>query len=290
MTHVIRAAALKGYREVMQQHGVSVPPLLEKFGLTPAALDEDNTLLPMDNVARLLEASSLAAACPDMGLQMARHQTLGALGMLGFVIKTASSAAEVTDIVTRFMSLQGSALRLRLDPPGPLVPGAFSIMLWIKGARPEDSRQVIDLLLGKAFQIGRLRAPWRAKVRAVSLPHDLAGNTDSHRQFFGVPVHVNQPVAALHLDSAGWNRPDPDHDPLYRQVNITALEPAYSTPSQLVSDRVRWALRPLIGTQRPTEPTWPVSWPSSPEPCTGSCGPRIPASRKSRRRCARSLR
>ncbi|OSP54395.1 hypothetical protein BV911_13025 [Pseudoruegeria sp. SK021] len=248
MTDVIRAAALKGYRDVMQELVGSPARLLVEFGIDPNLLDDDDALLPMDAVCGLLEASSAHAQCPDLGLRIARHQDLDVLGILGLVVQNANSPAEATEIVTRFIFLQGTALRMQVLAPGTLMPEALSITLAIDGIAHSRQRQAIELMLGMTFQIGRRHDPLRDKVKAVSLPHSLGADAARHHAFFGVPVLENQPIAALHLDGRAWQDPVPGANLRFRHMIEDHLERRMPAPTQRLSDRVRGALRTLIGT------------------------------------------
>lgn len=248
MTHLIRAAALKGYCEVMQELGVSPLRLLAKYGINREQMGDDDALLPMNAVCGLLDASSQAARCPDLGLRIAQRQDAAVLGMLGIAIQNAGTPAEASQIVSRFIFLQGTALRVRVDLQGSLVAGTVAMALEIDDVPLALQRQAIELLVGMSFQIGRLRDPSNGLVKAVSLPHAIGAAPRRHRQFFGVPIHENQPTAALHIDAQGWNTPVPNSNPQIHRLIETHLTQNFPVPARRASDRVRAALRPLIGT------------------------------------------
>lgn len=205
-------------------------------------------LLPMEPVCRLLEASARAAECPDLGLRIAQRQDLTVLGILGLAIQTATSPAEASKIVSRFIFVQGTALRMRAVQPGPLVPDTVALTLGIEGIAPGLQRQTIELILGMGFQVGKMRDSWASRLRAVSLPHVAGAAAGAHRRFFGVPVHEAQVSAALHLDARGWQVPDPEGHPRLQRLMEDHLERNFPAPPRRLSDQVRTALRPLIGT------------------------------------------
>ncbi|PVH28050.1 AraC family transcriptional regulator [Pararhodobacter oceanensis] len=264
MTHVIRATSLTGYREVMRELGVSPSPLLAQFAIDAALLDDADALLPMESVCGLLEASSRATRCPDLGLRIARHQDHDQLGVLGLVMKSASTPAEACSIVSRFIFVQGTAFRIEVQEPGLLVPDTVSVNFLIVGIAEGLQRQTLELTLGTSFQAGQQRDPFGKKIKAVSLPHSLGGAIGRYRDFFGLPVYENQPHAALHCDAAGWHMPIADAVPEVSQMIKEHLERNFPAPLQhpvphhvqhpvlrpvpRMSDRVRVALRPLIGT------------------------------------------
>jgi len=248
MNHVIRAAALRGYQDVMHELGVSPTRLLEQFELNEALLSDDDALLPMVSVCGLLEASSIATQCGDLGLRIAQHQDVSVLGILGLVLKTASTPAQACDIISRFTFIQGTALRIEVQDPGNIIPDSISINISVDGVAAPIQRQVLELILGMSFQIGKMRSPFGQNVVAVSVPHSLGALATRHRQFFGIPVLENQLYAALHFDVAGWNTPVEDADPHVNQMLKDHLERNFPVPMQSYTNRVRVALRPLIGT------------------------------------------
>ncbi len=252
MPHVIRAAALTGYLEVMQELGVAPVRLLKQFGISRVSLDDDDALLQMDVVCGLLEASSFATGSPDLGLRIARHQDLDVLGILGLVLTNAGTPAEATSIVSRFIFVQGTALRIDVQKTGLLIPNTVAINCIINEIAPSKQRQAVELLLGMSFKAGQMRDPFIKKIKAVSLPHRLGATVERYREFFGVPVYENQPCAALHCDAEGWNTPIADANPQVSQMIKDHLEWNFPIPNRSLADRVRVALRPLIGTPQAT--------------------------------------
>lgn len=248
MTQVIRAAALRGYADVMQELHVPHGNLLKQFAISEQNLSDDDALLAIGAVCGLLEASSLAANCPDLGLRIARQQDHEVLGVLGLVMMNASSPAEAASIVSRFIFLQGTALRIDVENPGPLIPDTVAINFFIDGVAAGSQRQALDLLLGMSFQTGQMRDPLHRRIKAVSLPHSVGGSMERYQKFFGLPVYDNQSRAALHCDAVGWHTPIGDVVPEVGKIVKEHLERNFPVPGQSLADRVRFALRPMIGT------------------------------------------
>ena len=248
MTYVIRAAALRGYTKVMQELGVSHAKLLEQFAISDATLRDEDALLPIGAVCGLLEVSSMATKCPDLGLRIAKHQDHEVLGILGLVMMNASTPAEAASIVSRFIFLQGTALRIDVQDPGTLIPNTVAINFFIDGVSAEAQRQALQLTLGMSFQAGQMRDPLRKTIKAVSLPHSAGGSIGRYQKFFGLPVYESQPHAAFHCDAAAWNMPIGDVVPKVGQIVKEHLERNFPVPGQSLADRVRIVLRPMIGT------------------------------------------
>jgi len=105
--------------------------------------------------------------------RIAKHQDHEVLGILGLVMMNASTPAEAASIVSRFIFLQGTALRLDVQDPGAVIPNTVSINIFIDGAPAASQRQALELMLGMSFQTGQMRDPLHKQIKAVSLPHSV---------------------------------------------------------------------------------------------------------------------
>jgi hypothetical protein len=72
MGNLIRAIALRGYRDVVRNLGGDPGPFLARYGLPAVIGLEQDEFVPFDAYVRLLEASADELACPDFGLRMAQ--------------------------------------------------------------------------------------------------------------------------------------------------------------------------------------------------------------------------
>ncbi|MFQ1701681.1 AraC family transcriptional regulator ligand-binding domain-containing protein [Loktanella agnita] len=127
ITYVIRAYALRGYIDVMQALDISYANVLSQFAISAEMLNYEAALLPIGAMCGLLEASSLVAKCPDLGLRIAKYQDHEVLGILRLIMMNASTPAEASSIVARFIFFQGTALRIDMQDPGLLIPNTVSI-------------------------------------------------------------------------------------------------------------------------------------------------------------------
>ncbi|WP_036485465.1 AraC family transcriptional regulator [Nitratireductor basaltis] len=248
MANLIRAAALTGYREVMSKLGLKPDRLLHRFGIRPALLETEDAMLSMEAVCDLLEESSRLAGCPDLGLQIARHQHFGVLGILGIAAHNARSPAEATQIVERFIFIQGTSLRLRIYRPSPVDPLMIGVGVEVQGMAPERQQQILMLFLGLIYQSGRLRDPDGTKIRLVSFRHKLTGHLQLYQRHFDIPVLDGQPVTALHVPTSEWSTPAPVENPKFSEFVEDYLARHYPAPASRFSEQVRAVLEPLIGT------------------------------------------
>ena len=76
MVTMVRAAALTHFSDVMRELGGDPDKALRQAGLRPALLREQDQLIDVAIVARLLEDAAQSTGCESLGLRMARHRQL----------------------------------------------------------------------------------------------------------------------------------------------------------------------------------------------------------------------
>ena len=80
MPGVIRSASLTNYAAVARKCGLDPSRMLREFGLPARCLDDPETIVPLDAVRALLEASAERSGVEGFALLMAETRRLSALG------------------------------------------------------------------------------------------------------------------------------------------------------------------------------------------------------------------
>ena len=96
---MVHSSGLRGYLEVMQHLGIDPMPLLAKYGIQLAQLQDDNAWISHTALIQLLEESAQQANCADLGLRISQYQDIGILGVLGLILQSASTLHEVINTV-----------------------------------------------------------------------------------------------------------------------------------------------------------------------------------------------
>jgi AraC-like DNA-binding protein len=248
MTIMVRASGIRGYTAVMRRLGADPLPLLRRYRIAPRSLEDDEALLSLRAVTHLLEASSAAAGCPDLGLRIAGEQDIGILGPLGIVIQNAATPQDALRYASRYLFTHSPGLALTTHDPSPRVRGAIELVFEIRLSGHPIQRQNIDLCLGTTHRIASLALGPHYRLRAVTLPHAPVAPLGTYRRFFGAPVSANQERAALHIDSAGMRADLQGGNPALRQITEDYLSRHFRVPGDAVGVRVRLALRSMLGT------------------------------------------
>ena len=82
---LVRCASLRGYRELVTQHGGDPQALLATAGLGLVPIEEENLLIPSHCLYNALEVASRELDIPDFGLQLSEYQELDILGLFALM-------------------------------------------------------------------------------------------------------------------------------------------------------------------------------------------------------------
>lgn len=203
MTVLVRAGGMQGYPALMRSLGHDPAPLLARCGLSEAMLADEDRRVPLQHAYDLLRVSTQATGLQDFGLRAAAVQDIGAIGPLALAMQNAATLRQSIEYLTRYLCVQSPALCMTLRSPGLLLP--ISADLCFDPASTGGLHhvpQVVDHGLALAHICLRSLLGERYALRAVSLPHKPAAPLRIYEQFFGAPVHGEQPVAALHYAQA----------------------------------------------------------------------------------------
>lgn len=232
----------------MRELGADPQPLLRRYHIAEQSLVDGDALLSLRAVTHLLEASSAATGCNDLGLRIAQEQDISILGPLGVVIQNATTADAALQYASRYLFIHSPGLALTAVDPSPSIGGAIELVFEIRLSGHPVQRQNIDLCLGTTHRIARLLLGPHYHLRAVTLPHTPLAPLSTYRRFFDAPVAAHQERAALHIDRAGLHADLQGGNPALRQITEDYLSRHFRVPGDSVSERVRLALRSMLGT------------------------------------------
>lgn len=245
---MVRASGLRGYVALMEGLGADPGPLLRRCRIPLEVLDDEDALFPLRASVHLLELSAAETACPDFGLRLARRQDISVLGPLGIVLQNAPTVRKALDYASRYLFVHSPGLGLSLHEESAIVGGAVEVQVELRLPRLPAQRQTIDLCLGDLHHIARLLAGDRYRLLAVTLPHAPIAPVVAYKRFFGAPVLVEQPRAALHVSRDTLRADLHGVNPALRQITEDYLAKHFRVPGESVSARVRQALRRTLGT------------------------------------------
>ena len=199
----VRVAGLGGLRAVLDERGISLPPLLDAAGLPKSLFDDPDNLVDLHRAAQLLDLAAGQAGCPHLGLlcgQLFRPDTIGVVGRL---------AENATDIgsglrgLTLNLHLHGHAFVPTLTTVGDSAEFGMRLSPDLRG----NTVPAIDLGMAAAFAIvSALCGPGWAPSE-VLLGRRPPVRREPYDRFFGVRVRFDSDRNAIVFPATWLGRP-----------------------------------------------------------------------------------
>lgn len=247
---VIRSAGLRGFRATVAELGGNAEEFATAVGLPIAALDADDLLVPDQAVAAALELAAQRLDCPDLGLRISRRQDLDMLGPLALAIRNSPTLADVLECCSRYLFLHARSLHLALEPD-PY--GDRSVIALRYGIQPGLPTPVQGTDLGLAFvhRTFQRLVDERYGLRSVELPHRPAAPVRVYEEFFGAPVRVERPAAALRIPNRLASLSLSGGDENLHRLAMAFLAEQSGGADAAITPKVRAAVQQLLGTTAP---------------------------------------
>ena len=147
MVTMVRAAALTHFSDVMRELGGDPDKALRQAGLRPALLREQDQLIDVAIVARLLEDAAQSTGCESLGLRMARHRQLSSFGAVSLLLLHQPTLRHALDTLVAHMHLVNESLLIHLEDAGGIVILREDFVL--HGAM----RQSVELAMGVLWRM-----------------------------------------------------------------------------------------------------------------------------------------
>lgn len=238
---------LTGFPGLVRSHGGDAAQLLRSARIAPQALGDPQARLPVRAVARLLEDSAQALACPDLGLRLSQARRLSHFGAVGLLARDEPDVRHALLAITSWLHLHSEVVLELHEARGVAVLSAHLLE-----AGAAASRQVSDLVVGGIFQILRhlLGADWHPQ--AVTLLHDAPADARPWRHYFACRVDFDADANALYLAAADLDHPIQQADPLFRSVSERQVEEWAGLRARPLPAQVRELVRVMLPSGRCT--------------------------------------
>jgi hypothetical protein len=246
MGHLIRATALRGYRDVVRELGGDPDPFLARYGIPAGIGVEEDAFVPFSAYVRLLEASAEELACPDFGLRMVRWQGLDIFGPIAVIARNARTVLEGVQAVARYLYVHSPALTLRLLPQTEKGSVEFAVELTEPGL-PEVV-QAYEVSMAVAARIVHLLGGPQARPRTVWFMHPQQGPSAAYQQAFGCRVRYQRSSCGFELSRRLADRRIESADPEASRLAAKYLERKYLPPTAPLSHRVAQLTQRLLPT------------------------------------------
>lgn len=246
--HLIRSACLTGFTDLAQSAGIDPFAMMRKAGLPRRCLDDNETLVAMEAVCRLLSDCAQAGGMEAFGLMLASRRQIWELGPVSLVIKQERTALAAIKTLLSYNRVLNDALLGRVDEEGDVVVIREELTM----GKLVPTRQAIELTVGVMFQALRelLGAEW--EPRLVCFTHRPPRDLRFHRSFLGKNLEFNSAFNGIVCAASDMARDLPPAQPGLASFARRFLDTALSQRKPARRETVRHLIAALLSNGRCT--------------------------------------
>jgi AraC-like DNA-binding protein len=183
VSEIVRADALRGFRELVVELGGDGEALLRDSGIDPDQLNDGDRYISFRSVIRVVERAAAALKCPDLGMRMARRTGVDMLGPIAIAVRNAATAREAFAVTQRFMHFHNPSARLRMgrfDAANDFIGMALAMR------RPPRHGQVIERGVARSHAFLAMACGDAYRPAQVWFSHKPISPLAVYRDVFGV--------------------------------------------------------------------------------------------------------
>lgn len=207
MAVVVRAGGLAGYAQTLRAMGADPVPLLEKAGLSEAALRDPNKYIPYAALVEALELPATQLGILDFGMRYAAAQDIDFLGALAVAMRNADTLYGALRVVADQINYHTTGGRIRvedMEDTGETFIG-FDILI-----QPiSTSYQLTERVMSYISSISEPFLETEFRPRAVYVNHARLSPLAVYEERFGMAPVFNAPFNGIVMDSAQMHRKRP---------------------------------------------------------------------------------
>lgn len=245
---VIRVGPLLGMVAVLRELGADPQALLEGSGFTTAEFEDPDTELLYRSESRLLARCVEATQCPHLGLLIGARATPSALGLTGFMMRSAPNVGAALRDLVEYLDLHDQG-----GVPTLFVQGdATQLGYAIHQSGVEAVDQIYDVSIAFACNIMRSLCGEDWKPAEVMLSRRPPPDLVPYQRFYHAPLRFNADRNAVAFPSRWLDHEIQSGDPLlHRYLEREANELKTIRNADIVGN-LRGLLRKLLKTRNCT--------------------------------------
>jgi AraC-like DNA-binding protein len=246
MAAMVRAQAVRGYRELVADLGGDPVRLLRAAKIKSAAFDQPASLISFGAITQLLERSARDLDCPDFGFRLAERQDIGILGPLSLAMRYSATVGEAMRCASKYIYIYNPAIgfSIRVDHGDDQAILAFEIL-----SQPDPHyTQMIEHGVGITRRILSMLSGGRSRLNRVWLPHPAVASRATYRRHLAAPVEFDAPLVALAIDRADLDLPLGEHNEELRTRAVAFLDVGFPARHVSLVVQVRKVIERLLGT------------------------------------------
>jgi AraC-like DNA-binding protein len=242
VSEIVRAEALRGFRELASELGGDGDALLVASGIDPAALADGDSYISYRRVMLVVERAAAALNCPDFGLRMAQITGAGMLGPLSVAMHHAETVRDAIAIGQRFFHFHNPAVVIalsRFDDSSDL------ISIDVRMRRPPKHPQTFERGVATLHAFLATVCGAAYKPREVHFTHAALSPLPVYRAVFGVTPLFEMPESGVVLSRTLIDAPQKGSNPQVRRIAEHFLE-SVTPPAARSDDELTPRARQII--------------------------------------------
>jgi AraC-like DNA-binding protein len=241
VSEIVRAEALRGFRELAAELGGDGDALLKAARIDPSVLADGDTYISYRRVMVVVERAAAVLKAPDFGLRMAAHSGAGMLGPLSVAMHNADTVRDAIALAQRFFHFHNPSVVITV---APREAGTDFIALDVRMRRAPRHPQTYERGLATVHGFlktvcGKAYAP-----KEIAFKHAALSPMAVYRNVFGVTPVFNEAEAGVAVSSDVLDATLIGHNAQIRRIAEHFLESA--APLAVANDAIAPRARLII--------------------------------------------
>jgi AraC-like DNA-binding protein len=221
VSEIVRAEALRGFRELAGELGGDGEALLRASGLDAATLVDSEAYISFRRVIHLTERAAVELNCPDFGLRMAQRAGVGILGPLAVAMYNAENVRDAISIARRFFHFHNPGVVLTL---ASFDAECDLISIDVRIRRPPKHPQTNERGVATLHSFLATVCGPGFKLREVHFTHPALSPPAVYLDVFGVTPSFEMSDTGVVLSRALVDTPQMGSNPQVRRIAEYFLE------------------------------------------------------------------
>lgn len=206
----VRVGPLMGIPVVVAELGGDAEQICRRAGLELSVFREPDETIPFLAASRLLELCAKENRCETFGFLVGQRVAPSALGLPGFMLRSAPNVRAALELLTKHFSLHDEGGTASLTSDGSTSALAYRLI------HPNNpaADQIYDLAIAVACNILRVLCGPRWTPIVVRLTRQVCPDWPGYKQFFASPLELGAPFPSIFFATNWLDRALPTADPL----------------------------------------------------------------------------
>jgi AraC-like DNA-binding protein len=181
----IAASIVTDMLDYLGRRAVVVEEVARAIDLDVVALGKPDQRVPGSCVERLWEEAERRTSDPCVGLHMGESYLPGALNILGYVVLSCRSAADVLDRLARYAAILNDGLRVTVAREGDESVCRFAAVEGLNNYLTRAPRHAIEAMCAGVTVTLRNITGHAIEPRTIAFCHSAPSDVGEHRRVFG---------------------------------------------------------------------------------------------------------